>query len=465
MSDELTRLSAARAAELIRGGELSPVELVGAYLRRVESLNPRLNAVVTLAPDVLKLARKAEAAVARGEELGPLHGVPLTVKDTIDVRGLRTTRGTRVDAERVPTEDATAAARLRAAGAIIFGKTNCAELALEYTAENLVFGRTNNPHDLSRSPGGSSGGCGAAVAACLTAASLGSDLAGSVRIPAHFCGVAGLKPTAGRVPGDGHAPPIVGPHALGASLGPLARGVEDLELIYNVLADDDEASMDARDLRGTRAAFYFDDGLVPANDEMRSAVLRAAEALRDAGLLLEEERPPSIESANAAWLSVFSYPTVRYLRGFYRGRESEAGPVARAMLKRDVGEPDADVEAASWREVRRLRGELLSWLERTPLVVAPVGPVEAFRHEESRRIEVNGEVFPVFRAFALAQAFNVYDLPAVCVPAGRARAGLPVGVQIAGRPFEERRVLAAARVVERALGGWQPPYEFEASSK
>src|SRR5215212_9032704 len=201
MSDELTSLSAGRAAELIRGGELSPVELVGAYLRRVESLNPRLNAVVTLAPDVLELARKAEAAAARGEELGPLHGVPLTVKDTIDVRGVRTTRGSRVDAGRVPAEDAPAVSKLRAAGAIIFGKTNCAELALEYTAENLVFGRTNNPHDLTRSPGGSSGGCAAAVAARLTAASLGSDLAGSVRIPAHFCGVAGLRPTAGRVPG------------------------------------------------------------------------------------------------------------------------------------------------------------------------------------------------------------------------------------------------------------------------
>jgi amidase len=453
----LTRLSAARAAELIRGGELSPVELVGAYLRRVESLNPRLNAVVTPAPDVLKLARKAEAAVARGEELGPLHGVPVTVKDTIDVRGVRTTRGTRVDAQRVPTEDATAVARLRAAGAIIFGKTNCAELALDYTAENLVFGRTNNPHDLSRSPGGSSGGCGAAVAACLTAASLGSDLAGSVRIPAHFCGVAGLKPTAGRVPGDGHAPPIVGPHALGASLGPLARSVEDLELLFDVLAEDDAPNVYVESLRGTRAALCFDDGTVPATDEISAAIVRAAEALKDAGLHVEEARPPSIESAHTAWLELFSYPTARYLREFYRGREEDAGPVARALLKRDVREPDAEQLLASWNKRDRLRGELLSWMERTPLVVAPVGPVEAFRHEESRKIEVNGEVFPAFRAFALAQGFNVYDLPAVCVPAGRTRGGLPVGVQIAGRPFEERRVLAAARVVEKALGGWQPP--------
>ncbi|HKG13483.1 MAG TPA: amidase [Pyrinomonadaceae bacterium] len=460
MSDELTRLSAARAAELIRGGELSPVELVGAYLRRVESLNPRLNAVVTLAPDVLKLARKAEAAVARGESVGPLHGVPVTVKDTIEVRGVRTTRGSRVDAERVPTEDATAVARLRAAGAIILGKTNCAELALEYTAENLVFGRTNNPHDLSRSPGGSSGGCAAAVAACLTAASLGSDLAGSIRIPAHFCGVAGLKPTAGRVPGYGHAPPVAGPYALGASLGPLARSVEDLELLFGVLADDNAPGVEVESLRGARAAFCFDDGVVPANEEIRSAVVRASEALREAGLLVEEERPPSVERANAAWLGVFSYATARYLREFYGGREDEAGPAARALLKRYVQEPDAEQFLASWHERDSLRNDLLRWMERTPLVVAPVGPVEAFGHEESRKLNVGGEVFPTFRAFALAQAFNVYDLPAVCVPAGRTRGGLPVGVQIVGRPFEERRVLAAARVVERALGGWQPPPEF-----
>jgi amidase len=460
MSEELTRLSASRAAALIRGGELSPVELAEAYLRRIESLNPRLNAVATLAPDALEQAREAERKLTRGETVGALHGVPLTVKDTIDVRSVRTTRGSRVDSESVPSEDARAVESLREAGAIIVGKTNCSELALEYTAENPVFGRTNNPYDLSRSPGGSSGGCAAAVAACLTSASLGSDLAGSIRIPAHFCGVAGLKPTAGRIPGGGHTPPLSGSHGLGGSLGPLARSVEDLELMYNVLALDDEASLDPGELRGARAALYFDDGVVPVNDEIRSAVARAVVALRDTGLLVEEERPPSIESANAMWLGLFSHPTLRFLRGYYRGREDDAGPVARAILRRDAREQDESALLASWRERNRLRGGLLSWMERTPLLVSPVGPIEAFRHEESRKVEVGGEVFPVFRAFALAQVFNVYDLPAVCVPAGQTREGLPVGVQVAGRPSEERRVLAAARVIEEALGGWRPPPAF-----
>src|ERR1044072_218194 len=207
---ELRRLSAVELSHLIRARAVSPVEAVGAYLRRIESVNPTLNAVVTLAPDALELGREAEAAVVRGETVGALHGVPLTVKDTIDVRGLRTTYGSRVRAHNVAEDDAPAVARLRAAGAIILGKTNCPEFALDYTSENPVFGRTNNPHDLGRTPGGSSGGCAAAVAACMTAGSLGSDLAGSIRIPAHFCGVVGLKPTAGRGAGGGPLPARTG---------------------------------------------------------------------------------------------------------------------------------------------------------------------------------------------------------------------------------------------------------------
>ena len=227
---DLTCLSAVSLAHRIRTREVSPVEAVEAYLRRIEAVNPTLNAVVTLAPDALERAREAEAEVVRGEFKGWLHGVPLTVKDTVEVRALRTTFGSRVRADYVAGEDALAVARLRAAGAIILGKTNCPEFALDYTSENPVFGRTNNPHDTGRTPGGSSGGCAAAVSACMTAGSLGSDLAGSIRIPAHFCGVAGLKPTAGRVPGGGQRPSASGLHSLGATLGPLARTVDDVGL-------------------------------------------------------------------------------------------------------------------------------------------------------------------------------------------------------------------------------------------
>jgi Asp-tRNA(Asn)/Glu-tRNA(Gln) amidotransferase A subunit family amidase len=345
------------------------------------------------------------------------------------------------------------------------GKTNCPEFALDYTSDNPVFGRTNNPHDLERTPGGSSGGCAAAVSACMTAGSLGSDLAGSIRIPAHFCGITGLKPTAGRVPRGGHLPPMSGLHTLGAALGPLARTVEDLRLFYNVLSGEADASVDANGaremLKGMRVACYTDDGALPASAEMRAAVERAARALADAGLLVTEEAPPGVVEATGLWLSLFEYATQRFVRAAYAGREGEAGRAARVILERAErwGEPPLEKVLAAWDERDRVRESLLRWMERTQLFVAPVGAVPAFRHEEFGRVEVEGRSLPTFRAFAYAHAANVFDLPAACVPAGRTASGLPLGVQVVGRPHEERRVLAAARVIEEALGGWQPPPE------
>jgi Asp-tRNA(Asn)/Glu-tRNA(Gln) amidotransferase A subunit family amidase len=446
-------LSAAELAGRIRARAVSPVEVAEAHLRRIERLNPRLNAVVTLAPDALEQAREAERAVMRGAASGALAGVPLTVKDTLEVRGLRSTGGSRVRADYVPGEDAPSVARLRRAGAVILGKTNCPEFALDYTSENPVFGRANNPHDLARTPGGSSGGCAAAIAACMTAASLGSDLAGSVRIPAHFCGVAALKPTSRRIPGEGHVPPLAGLHSLGASLGPLARTVEDLRLLFGVLADEVDArsasGTPAERLRGVRVAWSADACAVRVSSETRAALGEAARALKGAGLMVVEEAPPGVETATELWLSLFEYATQRFIRAAYGGREEEAGRAARVILER----------AGRWGERDRARANLLRWMERTPLFVAPVGAVPAFRHEEFGRVEVEGSVVPTFRAFSYAHAANVFDLPAVCVPAGRTRAGLPVGVQVVGRPFEESRVLDAARLIEAALGGWLAPPE------
>jgi Asp-tRNA(Asn)/Glu-tRNA(Gln) amidotransferase A subunit family amidase len=456
---ELTRMPAHELAGLIRARAVSPVEAVESYLRRIESVNPALNALVTHAPDAPERAREAAAAVMRGEVWGSLHGVPLTVKDTIDVRGLRATCGSRVRAGHVAEEDAPAVARLRAAGAIFLGTPNCPEFALDYTSENPVFGRTNNPHDLERTPGGSSGGCAAAVAACMTAGSLGSDLAGSIRIPANFCGVSGLKPTAaGRVPGGGQRPPATGLHSLGATVGPLARTVDDLRLFYSVLAGEREPQVE---LKGLRVAFYMDDGSTAVTAETREAVRGAASALNDAGLEVSEEIPPGVGDATGMWLSLFEYTTQRFVRASYAGREEEAGRAARVILERAGrwGEPPLEKVLAAWEERDRAREVLLRWMERTPLLVAPVGAVPAFRHEEFGRVEVEGRSVPTFRAFAQAHAANVFNLPAACVPAGRTAAGLPVGVQVVGRPHEEWRVLAAARAIEEALGGWLAPPE------
>jgi len=442
------------------------VEVVEAYLRRIERLNPALNAIVTLSPQVLDLARAAESDLINGKQVGPLHGVPLTVKDTIDTEGLRSTSGSRLRANHVPDRDATAVARLKAAGAIILGKTNTPEMAIPYETDNPVFGRTNNPHARNRTPGGSSGGEAAAIAACLSPAGIGSDLSGSIRVPAHFCGIAGLKPTAGRVPMDGHTPTATGLLSLGACIGPMARTTEDLALLFSVIADatpsghSNRASLpeEIATLHGLRVGWYVDDGVAPVTDETRAAILSAAKTLSDAGLEVSEARPPGISRGSALWIELFSRAATEQLREAYRGREDEAGPQVLPLLGNQDEEADlqskigrAERVAAAVVERGSLREDLLLWMKTTPLILAPVGAVPAFEHG-AQRLEIGSRSISVFRAFSYAQTFNVFGFPSVAVPAGRSAEGLPIGVQIIGRPFEEGAVLAAAQVIEEAFG-------------
>jgi len=467
LSEELTAKSATELAALIRSRALSPIEVVEAHLRRIERINPPLNAIVTLAGDAQDRARNAESALTGGEKIGPLHGVPLTVKDTIDTKSLRTTSGSRLLANNIPKRDATVVARLKSAGAIILGKTNTSEMAAYYEADNPVFGRANNPHNPLMTPGGSSGGEAAAIAACLSPAGIGSDLAGSIRLPAHFCGIAGLKPTTGRVPVDGHTPAVEGSLSLGASIGPMARSVADLALLFSVIADDSPLKKNhehATGLQGLRAAWYVSDGVAPVDEEIARAVERAAGALRDAGLGIEQAKPPGISQGLGLWLELFSRFVSKQLSEFYRGREAAAGRQVAAMIARDSAEDasmagkiaEAERLAKAVVERERLREELLRWMKTTPLIIAPVGATCAWPHG-TERVTVRGESISVFRAFSYSQTFNVFGLPSVVVPAGRSAGGLPIGVQVIGRPFAERTVLAAAEIIEQALGGWQRP--------
>ncbi len=442
--------SLAEIAKLIRNREVSPVEVVEAHLQRIEKLNPALNAIVTVAPDALDRAREAEAAVMRGDGLGDLHGVPVTIKDTIETAGLRTTSGSVIRQDYVPALDAPAVARLKVAGAIVLGKTNAAEMAMDYNADNPVFGRTNHPQDPNLTPGGSSGGEAVAIATGMSPGGLGSDLAGSVRIPAHFCGIAALKPTTGRVPGEGQFPPSTGPYALGAAIGPMARRVDDLRRLFSVLSNDSLSR--ANDLRGVRVAWYTDDGIAPVTEETARAVADAAKTLAEAGLVTEERRPPHVERGNEMWLKVFSRASVVQLRKVYKDRESLGGSFVswRLATADDNPAPTLDEYIAGWMERDRLREELLQWLETTPLIVAPVGATPAYAHE-TLKVTVQGRTMGTFRAFSYSQTFNVFDLPVVTVPAGRSKDGLPIGVQIVGRPFAEDLVLSAAEVVEKAI--------------
>jgi Asp-tRNA(Asn)/Glu-tRNA(Gln) amidotransferase A subunit family amidase len=433
---------------MIRRREVSPLEVVEAHLRRIGEFNPSLNAIVTLAPDVIERARAAEGAVTRGE----LHGVPVTIKDTIETAGLRTTSGSKIRADHVPEVDAPVVARLKAAGAIVLGKTNAAEMAMDYTADNPLFGRTVHPLNAGLTPGGSSGGEAVAIATHMSPGGIGSDLAGSIRIPAHFCGICGLKPTTGRVPGEGQFPPSSGPYSLGAVIGPMARSVGDLRVLFRALIGDVSSPRDLN-LKGHRFAWYTDDGAVPVTEDTAQAVKNAVNALKEAGLVGEEQLPPHVERGNEMWLKLFSRASVVQLRQAYAGRENEGGSFVswRLATADDNPPPTLDEYIANWMERDRLREELLRWMDTTPIIVAPVGSTPAYEHD-TLKVTVRGSTFGTFRAFSYAQAFNVFDLPVVTVPAKR-DGSLPIGVQIVGPPFAEEMVLAAAEIVESALRG------------
>ena len=442
----------ATLARMIRSREVSPVEVVEAHLRQIERLNPRLNAIVTLAPDLLAQARVAEQMLTDR----PLHGVPVTVKDTIETAGLRSTSGSRLRAEYVPTRDAPAVARLRNAGAIILGKTNVAEMAMDYTGDNPVFGRTNNPHDLTKTPGGSSAGEAVAIATCMSPGGLGSDLAGSIRIPAHFCGITGFKPATGYVPRGGQFPPSTGPYSLGAVSGPIARSVNDLDLLFSVLTQQQAGA--AVDLKGVDVAWYTDDGVARVTEETKQAVRAAVQALSDSGLRAVEKRPPHVERGYELWLQLFSRASVVQLRAVYQDHEHEAGAFVSWRLKTadTTPAPTLDQYIAAWMERDRLRDEVLDWLSATPLIVAPVGATPAYDHD-TLKVRIGDSTFGNFRAFSYSQTFNVFDLPVVTVPAGSTAEGLPIGVQIIAKPSDEKRLISAARLVEEALGGWKRP--------
>lgn len=475
MSDDLTKLSATRLAALIRARAASPVEIVEAHLNRIsaynERLNPKLNAIVTLAPDVVDRAREAEAEMMRGDFKGTLHGVPVTIKDTFETKGLRSTSGSLLRAEYIPDEDATAVARLKAAGAILLGKTNVPEMAIPYECDNPVFGRTFNPHNERFTSGGSSGGEAAAISACLSPLGLGSDLSGSIRVPAHFCGIVGLKPTTARVSIAGHFPPAIGPLALGAAAGPMARCVADLSLMLKVLSELNTAetlsvekaqNLSPTNMRGWHCALYLDEAHTPVTKQTRKALDEAVRALRQAGLVVMEEKPPGFERAMDLWTQLFSKAAAIQLRGYYPRpgwEQTHPGSVVRnALLSAEKMQwPSLDEFVSAWMERDALRAALVQWMKRTPLIIAPVGAVTAFEHGE-RRVDVEGKELSVFRAFSYSRIANALDLPAVSVPAGVTSEGLPVGVQIIGRPLAEETVLAAASIIEEALGGYaQPP--------
>src|SRR5213593_2100292 len=348
--NDLTFLPAVQMAEQIRHRKISPVELVEAHLRKIKKLNPVLNAFVQVdAEGAFRQAREAEVAVRRGANLGPLHGVPISIKSSIEVAGFRCEAGTKLRQGTVASQDAPLVSRLRDAGAIIPGLTNTPELLMAWETDNLLYGRTNNPWDLTRTPGGSSGGEAAAIASGMSAAGVGSDGGGSIRVPAHFSGICGLKPTPGRIPATGHYPNSVGPFALLGVVGPMARTVGDLKVLFEVMQGPDYGDPSAapvpvrwpseNELKKIRIGYFEDDGRTPVTSETRAAVDSAARALRRAGFKVERFRPDGLELTRQLWWKFFGIAGGMLLGPMIKGREADLSPILKEFSSWVAAEP------------------------------------------------------------------------------------------------------------------------------
>src|SRR5580692_609171 len=470
---ELTFLSAVAMAERIRKRDISPVELAEAHLAKIERLNPKLNAYVHTDSTRVRLeALVAESAVSHsktsGGTLGPLHGVPISIKSSLESAGLRCESGTRLRAGFVATRDAPLGNRLKNAGAIVLGVTNTAELLMAWETDNLLYGRTNNPWDLERTPGGSSGGEAAAIAAGMSAGGVGSDGGGSIRVPAHFSGICGLKPTPGRIPATGHFPVPEGPFASIGAVGPMARTVADLKLLFDVMQGSDVGDTNAapvplrwqteEETRTLRVAYFEDDGRTPVTDETRTALRRAAEALRSAGFRVEPFQPDGLEEARQLWWEYFVVVGGMLLRPKFKGRELDLTPILKQFLEWSAAQPvhTGATLLDAWIRRDAVRAQFFTQMQRYPILLCPAAAIPAFRHRE-RSWRIEDKTVHYLDAWSYTEFFNLLGNPAAVVPVGQSSEGLPIGVQIVGRSGLEEQPLFIAAVVERECGAWRIP--------
>ena len=447
--------SATQLAGAIRAGRVSAREVLSAHLAQIATHNPALNAVITLdAERANERAREADEALARGENRGPLHGVPFTLKDAHATSGVRTTTGFPPLADYVPKEDGTVAARLKAAGGILMGKTNVPLMLADFQTSNPIFGRTNNPWDVERTPGGSSGGAAAALASGMTPLEIGTDLSASIRLPAHFCGVFGLKPTERRVPLTGLIPGLPGPRPLRimSTIGPMARTADDLALLYSIIAGPDgrdtevppvpvgqPAGGELRDLRIAVAPTFPG---IPVAAEIRAAVSRLATQLSPLCRVVEEAALPS--------------PDVN--------QELASGGALVGMMIGAVqpGEQEQPATLAQYLEALDRRDQsIVAWeqfFDRWDVLVCPPSMMTAFPHcEPGSRLQVDGQDVSYWTVSAHGALFNYTGHPAVVLPDTLDRAGLPIGIQLVGKRWSESRLLSVARALAEVTGGFQRP--------
>ncbi|MGC2620178.1 MAG: amidase [Acidobacteriaceae bacterium] len=453
---------------MLRSRAITPLELAEEHIRQIQRLNPQLNALVDFdAERVRALARKVKLGASNGAGAGPLAGLPVTVKSSISVAGYRCEIGSVLNKGSRPDQNAVVVDRLIAAGTVVLGTTNCPEFLMAYETENLLYGSTRNPWNLEHTAGGSSGGEAAAIAAGLSAGGLGSDSGGSVREPAHFTGICALKPTAGRVPAAGHLPPCLGPFTFLGAIGPMARTVGDVELLFATLSGQDatdasSAPVQSRkvtpeEAKRTPIGWFTDDGLVPVTAETRAAVEAAAQALERQGFKIEPFRPQALEAARQLWWTFFMQCGAMLYASTIRGREQELSPTFRDFLALARAETPltADSLLEAWVEADKVRARLLAEMRAYPLLLCPVCSVPAFKPFE-RSWMVEGTAVEYLDAMRYTQWFNLLGGPAAVVPVAQSAEGLPIGVQIAGRPYADELVLTVAAGVEGAFG-YEPP--------
>ncbi len=459
---DFVSLGAAALAKLARDGEALPGEIVEAHLRRIEAVNPTLNAITDLQADrAREEAAKADAALRKGKSAGRLHGVPITIKSSIAAQGFRLECGSPLRRGQVAERDATLVAKLKAEGAIVLGTTNAPEFLMAYETDNHLYGRTVSPFDPDYTPGGSSGGESAAVAAGCSAAGFGSDGGGSVRVPAHFCGLYGLKPTPGVISRAGHWPACLGPSSTLGLVGPMTKTAEDLQLLLEIAAGPDPGDPSSvpvslqtpgeAELRGARIGWFDEAWATPAAPEIRQAVRTAAAALAERGYRVERIELQGLERAPQTWRLLFGV-CLRTLIEASTPQDYRLHPLAYEAMVSAEEEAGATYEDLLWGWVAQdqLRLKLREQMERYPILLCPVASVPAFRHGQ-REWTIEGEIVGYPDAFVYSQVFNVLGNPAATAPVARSPQGLPIGVQIVGRHYEDARVTAVAKDLSAAL--------------
>jgi Asp-tRNA(Asn)/Glu-tRNA(Gln) amidotransferase A subunit family amidase len=467
---DLLTQSATALLQLLATNQISALELADQHLTRIHHLNPQLNAIIDFNPDhIRQQARTLDNTKIRG----PLHGLPLTIKSSISVKDHLCETGSLLNRNRRPTDDAETVRRLRAAGALILGTTNCPEFLMAYETDNSLYGRTSNPWDLTRTAGGSSGGESAAIAAGLSAGGLGSDGGGSVRTPAHFTGICALKPTPGRIPTAGHIPDNTGPFALLGTLGPMARTIADVALLFRILSgphDTDPIStpvpfrnLSPESVKQTRIGYLEDDGLVPITTETRQAVHAAVDSLRRHGFHVEPFQPPSLERSRKLWYTLFVRCGAQLLEPLALAHHADLSPTFLDFLSIAHTNPPLTATELlnTWCEIDIIRAQLLTEMRDFPILLTPVCSIPAFRHGE-RSWTLHTPTNPAaplayLDAMRFTQWFNLLGSPAAVVPISHSAEGLPIGLQLAGRPYADELVLAIASILEQDFGYTPPP--------